>query len=82
MKKPLFKGIGKGLKFLLTKDGGNTITNFAGSVMTDIKEIKTDPVKRWEGLFKLATKLAVPIGVMWLVYKGVITWEQAEPLLD
>jgi len=80
--KGLIKGIGKGAKFLFTKDGGNTFVNLVGSVSSDIKQIKTDPVKRWEGIGKLLIKLAVVLGSLYLLSKGIITFDQANELIE
>lgn len=79
--KKLVKGIGQGAKFLFTKDGGNTFVNLVGSIGNDIKAIKTDPVKRWEGIGALVIKLGVIAASFYLLYKGVITFDQAEELI-
>lgn len=77
----LIKGIGKGLKGIVSGGGIKDLIPLANGITEDIKDIKTDPVKRWEKLGGLAVKLIITLGVLYLIGKGVISVDEANELL-
>ena len=77
----LLKGIARGIKSIFTGSGLKDITPLAFGIAENIKDIKTDPVKRWEKLGELTVKLLIAGGLLYMLAKGIISIEEVKTLI-
>ena len=78
----IIKGIAKGLKTAVTGGGIKSMIPFAERGLDTIKEIKTDPVKRWEKLGELIVYAALMAALLYLIATGKLSVADATEIIE